>query len=161
MKAAGTPSVAEIAIYQDFGAAHAFDCIDFGLSTTYPSGRVGMSDIFANALDFCRSLPAEALVVECGGDVLGANVPKFLACLKARRTDLEVILAAAHALGAIGAKRMLAEIGLTISLITGPCTDTPAMCARTQTLCGISAVNMARGFDPGKQSYLASVVALG
>ena len=161
LKATGTPSVAEIAIYQDFGAEQAFDCIDFGLPTTYPSGRGGISDIFVNALDFCCSLPAEALMVECGGDVLGANVPEFLACLKARLTDLKVILAAADALGAIGAKRVLAEIGFTISLITGPCTDTPAMRERTQALCGISAVNMARGLDQGKQSYLSGVVAFG
>jgi len=144
LKATGTPSVAEIAIYQDFGAAQAFDCIDFGLPTTYPSGRAGISDIFANALDFCLSLPADALVVECGGDVLGANVPEFLTSLKARRTDLKVILAAADALGAMGARQILAQIGLTISLITGPCTDTPTMRERTETLCGIPAINSAR-----------------
>ena len=78
-----------------------------------------------------------------------------------RCTDLKVVLAAADALGAIGATRMLAEIGLTISLITGPCTDTPAMRERTQALCGISAVNMARGFDHEKQPYLSDVAALG
>ena len=64
-------------------------------------------------------LPAEALVVECGG-LFGANVPEFLICLKARRSDLKIVLAAADALGAMGAKQALAEIGLAISLITGP-----------------------------------------
>ena len=161
LKATGTASVGEIATYQDFGAARAFDCIDFGLPTTYPSGRGGISDIFAGALNFCLSLSADALVVECGGDLFGANVPDFLTCLKARRSDFKIILAAADALGAMGAKRALAEIGLTISLITGPCTDTPAMRERTQALCGISAVNMARGLDQGKHSHLAGVVALG
>ena len=144
LKATGTSSFAEIARYQDFGAAQAFDCIDFGLPTTYPSGRAGISDIFGNALDFCLSLPADALVVECGGDLVGANVPEFLTCLKARRTDLKIILAAADALGAMGAKQALAEIGLTISLITGPCTDTPTLRERTETLCGIPAINLAR-----------------
>ena len=37
LKATGTGSVGEIATYLDFGAAHAFDCVDFGLPTTYPS----------------------------------------------------------------------------------------------------------------------------
>jgi len=64
LKATGTPSIEEIARYQDFGAAQAFDCIDFGLPTTYPSGRSGISGIFANALEFCLSLPAAALVVD-------------------------------------------------------------------------------------------------
>jgi hypothetical protein len=160
LKATGTASVGEIATYEDFGASQAFDCIDFGLPTTYPSGREGIGDIFGKALDFFFSLPADALVVECGGDLLGANVPGFLACLKARRTDLKVVLAAADALGAMGAKRMLAEMGLTISLITGPCTDTPTMRERTEALCGIPAINLARSPDQGAQSHLSGA-ALG
>jgi hypothetical protein len=144
LKATGTPSLTEIARYQDFGAAQVFDCIDFGLPTTYPSGRAGISAVFGNALDCCFALPAEALVVECGGDLFGANVPEFLSSLKARRSDLKIILAAADALGAIGAKRVLGEIGLTVSLITGPCTDTPSLRERTEALCGIPAINLAR-----------------
>src|SRR5262249_52287873 len=34
LKATGTPAIAEIAQYQDFGASQAFDSIDFGLPTT-------------------------------------------------------------------------------------------------------------------------------
>ena len=89
-----------------------------------------------------------------------ANAPEFLTCLKARSSDLKIILAAADALGAIGAKQALAEIGLAINLITGPCTDTPAMRERTQALCGIPAINLARGFDQGTQSHLSGLAAL-
>lgn len=138
----------------------AFDCIDFGLPTTYPPSRNGIGDIFLKALDFCLSLSADALVVECGGDLLGANVPEFLACLKARRSDLKIILAAADALGALGGKQVLAEIGLTINLITGPCTDTPILRERTQALCGIPAINLFRGPDQGTQSDLSGLAAL-
>ena len=148
LKATGTSSFGEIATYLDFGAAQAFDCVDFGLPTTYPSGREGISDIFANALEYCLSLSAEALVVECGGDLFGANVPDFLACLKARDFDPKIVLAAADALGAMGAKRALEEIGLTISLITGPCTDTPTLRKRTAALCGIPAMNLVGSPDP-------------
>jgi hypothetical protein len=155
LKATGTASLEELARYQDFGAAHAFDCIDFGLPTTYPSGREGISDVFFGALDFCLSLPSDALVVECGGDLFGANVPEFLTCLKARRSDLKIILAAADTLGAMGARQALAEIGLSISLITGPCTDTPSLRERTQALCGTPAVNLLRSSDQGTQSYLS------
>jgi hypothetical protein len=149
LKATGTSSFMEIARYLDFGARQAFDCIDFGLPTTYPVGRGGISEFFMNALDFCLYLSAEALVVECAGDPLVANAPEFLTCLKARRSDLKIILAAADALGAMGAKQALTEIGLAISLITGPCTDTPAMRERTEALCGIPAINLAHGPDPG------------
>lgn len=149
LKATGTSSFIEIAKYLDFGAAQAFDCIDFGLPTTYPVGRRGLSDIFFNALDFCLSLPADALVVECAGDPVSANAPEFLSCLKTRRSDLKIVLAANDALGAMGAKHALAQIGLTISLITGPCTDTPILRERTQALCGIPAINLARGPDQG------------
>jgi len=149
LKATGTSSVEEITRYQDFGAAHAFDCVDFGLPTTYPSGRAGINDFFLNAIEFCLSLPAAALVVECGGDLFGANVPEFLACLKARRSEFKIILAAADVLGAIGAKQVLADIGLDVSLITGPCTDTPTMRERTMRLCGVTAVNLVRRSDPG------------
>ncbi len=140
LKATGTSSFLEIARYLDFGAAEAFDCIDFGFPTTYPVGRREIIDIFCNALDFCLSLPADALVVECAGDPVSANAPELLDCLKARRSDLKIILAAADALGAVGAKRTLAEIGLAISLITGPCTDTPILCEWTASLCGLPAI---------------------
>jgi hypothetical protein len=143
LKATGTSSVGEIARYLDFGAAEAFDSVDFGFPTTYPVGRKGIVDILFNALDYCFSLPADALVVECGGDPVSANAPELLSCLKARRSNLKVVLAAADALGAMGAKHALAEIGLPISLITGPCTDTSILRERTAALCGVPAMNMA------------------
>jgi hypothetical protein len=159
LKATGTCSVAEIARYQDFGAAQAFDCVDFGLPGTYPMGRKGIADFFNTALDFCLSQPADAVVVECGGDLVGPNVLTFLTCLKARRSDLKIVLAAADALGAMGAKQALAEIRLAISLITGPCTDTPPLRERTEALCGIPAINLARVTDRGAQSYLSGIAA--
>jgi hypothetical protein len=150
LKATGTSSVREIARYLDFGAAEAFDSVDFGFPTTYPVGRKGIVDIFFNALDYCFSLPADALVVECAGDPVSANAPELLRCLKARRSNLKIILAAADALGAMGAKQALAEIGLAINLITGPCTDTAILRERTAALCGIPAMNMAAGPDEGQ-----------
>jgi hypothetical protein len=159
LKATGTPSIVEIARYQDFGAAQAFDCVDFGLPTTYPVGRAGISDIFFHVLDFCLSLPADALVVECAGDPVSANAPQLLSCLKARRSKLKITLAAADALGALGAKHALAEIALTISLITGPCTDTPVLRERTEALCGIPAINLAHGREEGAQSHLSGIAA--
>jgi hypothetical protein len=144
LKATGTGSVGEIATYLDFGAAYAFDCIDFGLPTTYPSGRAGIDRVFERALDTCLSIEADAVLVECGGDLLGANVPAFLECLKRRRPNATIILAAADALGALGGKSVLADIGLVPKLITGPCTDTPTLQQRTQALTGIPTVNMMR-----------------
>jgi len=160
LKATGTSSVREIARYLDFGAAQAVDCVDFGFPTTYPVGRKGINDIFFNMLDHCLTLPADALVVECGGDPVSANAPELLSCLKARRSDLKIILAAADALGAMGTKQVLAEIGLAISLITGPCTDTAILRERTEALCGIPAINMAADSDEGSPSYVSGVAAL-
>jgi hypothetical protein len=160
LKATGTSSFMEIARYLDFGATQAFDCIDFGLPTTYPVGRRGIREFFMHALDFCSCLSAEALVVECAGDPFVANAPEFLTCLKARSSDLKIILAAADALGAIGAKQALAEVDLAINVITGPCTDTPAMREKTQALCGIPAINLARGFDQGTQSHLSGLAVI-
>jgi hypothetical protein len=36
-------------------------------------------------------------------------------------------------------------MGLSVSLITGPSTDTPTLQHRTAALCGLPAVNLARG----------------
>jgi len=160
LKATGTPAVAELARYQDFGAAQVFDCVDFGFPTTYPVGRKEISDLVFNELDFCFSLPAGAVLIECAGDPVSANAPEFLTCLKARRSDFKIILAAADALGAMGAKQALAEIGLVISLITGPCTDTPILREWTEGLCGIPAINLFRSSDDGTQSHLSGVAAL-
>jgi Domain of unknown function (DUF1611_C) P-loop domain len=145
LKATGTSSFNEIATYQDHGASHVFDCVDFGLPTTYPSDRDGIDRVFDRALDACLSIRADAVVIECGGDLFGANVPVFLDCLKARRPDFKLILAAADAAAALGAKAVLHEMGLSITLITGPCTDTPTLQERTQALCGKPAMNMAEG----------------
>ena len=159
LKATGTPAVGEIARYRDFGAAQAFDCVDFGLPGTYPAGRKGIGEFFGNALDYCLCLRADALVVECGGDLFGGNVPEFLACLKARRSDPKIILAAADTLGALGAQHTLAKFGLGISLITGPCTDTPTLRAQTETLCGVPARNLLRSLDRGTEPYVSGAAA--
>jgi len=145
LKATGTPVIAEIAHYQDFGASQVFDAIDFGLPTTYPPGRPGIEEFLGRMLDYCFSLPADAVLVECAGDPVSANALELLRCLKARRSELTITLAAADALGAMGAKQALAEIGLRISLITGPCTDTDVLRQRTEALCGIPAINLSQG----------------
>jgi hypothetical protein len=144
LKATGTSSFAEIANYLDHGAAQAFDCVDFGLPTTYPSNRKGMGQIFDRALDICLGMPADAIIVECGGDMLAANIPVFLKRLKRRRSNAKVVLAAADPLGAWGGTQMLRKAGFPVSLITGPCTDTPVSQRRTQSLCKIPSLNMMR-----------------
>lgn len=147
LKATGTSGVTEIVTYRDYGAAQVFDCVDFGLPTTYPSNRKGIGRVFDKALDTCLSTPADAVMIECGGDMLGANVPVFLERLKRRRPRAQVILAAADAIGALGATRMLRGLGLSVDLITGPCTDTLTLRRRTETLCKVPAMNMARSDD--------------
>src|SRR5882724_6685620 len=149
LKATGTSSISELLAYRDFGAAHAFDCVDFGLPTTYPSDRAGVEGIFDRALDFCLCISADAVIVECGGDFLGANVPVFLQHLKRKRSNGKIILAAADALGAMGGKLMLHDMGFSVDLITGLCTDTPTLRQRTENLCGIPAINMAREGNKG------------
>jgi hypothetical protein len=145
LKATGTSGVTETASYQDYGAAQAFDCVDFGLPTTYPSNRADIAQTFEAALNACFSMPADAVLIECGGDMLGANVPLFLRGFRRRRPGAKVILAAADALGALSATTKLRKMGLSVALITGPCTDTPTLCQRTEELCRAPAMNLARG----------------
>jgi hypothetical protein len=145
LKATGTPSVTELSTYLDLGASRAFDCVDFGVPTTYPSDRADIGRVFEAALDTALSAPADAVVVECGGDILGANVPEFLERLKRRRDSPRVVLAAADTLAALGAQTVLREMGMEITLITGPCTDTPTSRQRTEAMCGVPARNLAKG----------------
>ncbi|WP_139025016.1 hypothetical protein [Bradyrhizobium sp. STM 3843] len=149
LKATGTSSISELLAYRDFGATHVLDCVDFGLPTTYPSGRAGMESVFDRALDYCFSMAADAVLIECGGDFLGANVPVFLERLRSRRSDGKIILAASDALGALGGKLTLYDMGFSVDLITGLCTDTPTLRQRTEKLCGIPAINMAREGSKG------------
>ena len=145
LKATGTSSVTELHSYQDYGAAPCLDCVDFGLPTTYPSGRDHAVELFDAMLDTCLAIPADAVLIECGGDILGANVPAFLSCLAARRPDVRAILVASDSLAALGARSVLAEMGLAVTLMTGPCTDTPTIAQRTRDLCGVPAINLAKG----------------
>src|SRR5262249_22008781 len=135
LKATGTSAIAEIALYQDYGATDVFDCVDFGLPTTYPSDRKDMNRVFDRALDTCLSMAADAVLIECGGDLLAANIPAFLRRLGRRRAPVKVILAAPDPLGALGAVGVLRKTGLAVDLVTGPCTDTPASQRRTQSIC--------------------------
>jgi hypothetical protein len=141
-KATGTGSVAELARYLDFGAA-AFDCVDFGLPATYPLGRSDIGQYFDCALDFCLSRPADAVVIEPGGDLSGDN-PELLVRIKGRRPDANIVLAASDTFAAVGAQRALAEIGLAASVITGPCTDSLRLREQTERLCGVPAISLLR-----------------
>jgi hypothetical protein len=145
LKATGTSSLAELHSYQDYGAAPCFDCVDFGLPTTYPSGRPDIAAVFDAMLDACLCLEVDALLIECGGDILGANVPVFLNAVMRRRPDVKIVLVASDSLAALGATSVLSGMGLTITLISGPCTDTPTIEQRTRDLCGVPAMNLARG----------------
>lgn len=143
LKATGTSAVAELDSYRDVGAIEAFDSVDFGLPTTYPSDRSDIVDVFETALDMWLSRQADAFIAECGGDILGANVPSFLRSLLARRPEARIVLAASDSLAALGGQTVLRDMGIgDISLITGPCTDTPTIQRRTQALCRTPAVNM-------------------
>jgi hypothetical protein len=82
------------------------------------------------------------VLIECGGDFLGTCVPEFLQCLLPRRPRPTTILAAADPSGALGAKYGLERMGVTLDLITGPCTDTLTSRQRTETICGIPARSM-------------------
>ncbi|HXW23982.1 MAG TPA: hypothetical protein VEK73_04485 [Xanthobacteraceae bacterium] len=144
LKATGVASLRELAIYRDFGAAEALDFLDFGLPSTCPANRTDIDGLFEHMLDVCLSMPADAVVMECGSDMLGANVPVFIDCLKRRRAEVKVILAAADPLAALGGKTVLDRMGLKVDLVTGPCTDTPTALERTRALCGVTALNMAR-----------------
>jgi hypothetical protein len=145
LKATGTASVTEAAVYLDFGAAQVFDCADFGVPTTFPCQRPDAAAIFEPALDLCLSLPADAVLIECGGDFMGTCVPEFLRCLRPRRPRPMTILAAADPSGAFGAKQRLEQMGITLDLITGPCTDTPTARQRTEAISGTAARNMRSG----------------
>lgn len=147
LKATGTCSLTELHTYQDHGASPCLDAIDFGLPTTYPSDRSDIEPLFESMLAWCLAQPVDALLIECGGDIFGANVPAFLAALHRRRPDTKVVLVAADTPAALGAKSILGEMGLRPIVITGPCTDTPTIQTRTQSHCGIPAINMARGGD--------------
>jgi hypothetical protein len=57
-----------------------------------------------------------------------------------KRPDAKVILAAGDPLAALGGKQVLQGMKATVSLITGPCTDTPTARHRTESLCGIPAI---------------------
>jgi hypothetical protein len=140
LKATGVASVRELAIYQDFGATHVFDFVDFGVPSTCPANRPEMQPVFERMLDTCLSMRADAVLVECGSDMLGANVPLALQCMLRRRPSAKVILAAGDPLGALGGKQVLKGMGISVSLITGPCTDTSTALERTRSLCDVPVV---------------------
>jgi hypothetical protein len=142
LKATGTTSITEAVLYRDFGAVDVFDCLDFGVPTTFPCRRLDAAEIFGEALDLCLSMPADAVLIECGGDFMGTCVPEFLQCLRPRRPKPTTVLAAADPSGALGAKQTLERMGITLDLITGPCTDTLTSRQRTEAITGVAARNM-------------------
>lgn len=100
------------------------------------------------------------IIAEADGFVsryMGDGVLVYFGFPQAHEDDAERAVRAG--LGAMGAKHALVEIGLAISLITGPCTDTPILREWTEALCGIPAINLLRGPDPGTQSQPSGIAA--
>lgn len=147
LKATGATPVGEAEIYSDVGATRVSDWLEFGIPTTFPSGRQDAAAIFDQALDVCLSSRARAILIECGGNFLRTSVPEFLQCLMARRSDFTTLLAASDSFGAVGGTRALKDMGVRVDLITGPSTDTPAARQRTEAMCGVPARNMRTPFQ--------------
>ena len=111
-------------------------------TVTRPSGRA--VDALRNiriTRDYTKHAEGSVLI-ECGGDILGANVPVFLERLKKARQVDKLVLVAPDSLAAFGGLRILEKMGFAADLLTGPCTDTPTLLERTQKLCGVKAINM-------------------
>ena len=143
LKATGTSgSMGELSAYRDYGVAQAFDCVDFGFPARTRRIAPTCSSLFERALDICLSMPADAVLVECGGDVLGANVPRFLKCLMAD-VPCQGYSGCVRCACGLGWQARAKDMGISVDLVTGLCTDTPTLRQRTEMLCGIPAINMA------------------
>lgn len=142
LKATGTGSILESRLYADAGAL-VFDTVDFGLATTYPNGTLSIQEQFSAWLDYLSRLLTDVLVVECGGDPIGANVPSLIAAVQRQMPVLIHISAASDAMAALGLCRWFESTGISVDLICGRCTDTAFMTERVKQLTGIPAENLA------------------
>ena len=148
LKATGTASIIERQIYADAGASHVIDPIDFGLATTYSSEEQGcIKGRFLGCLYHIANLNCSSLVVECGGDPIGANVPLFLTALRECGAPQFHVSSASDCLAALGLITLFQTINLPVNMFCGRCTDTTLLKNRTTTLTGISSLNLATGID--------------
>jgi hypothetical protein len=120
-----------------------FDTVDFGLATTYPSGALSIQEQFPAWLDYLFKVPADALVVECGGDPVGANVPSLISAIRQLGPPLVHVSAASDAMAALGLCRWFEASGIPVDLICGRCTDTALMTERVGQITGVPAENLA------------------
>ena len=145
LKACGTASVIEKMIYEDCGAVHSFDSIDFGYATTYPSGRHEFSIIYSDWLKKLSGIGSQAAVIECGGDTLGANVPNFFEAITKTGSPIFHIVSASDAMGALGAVRNFSAHDVRVDFICGRCAENALLARRTEALCEVLAGNLLRG----------------
>ncbi|CUS34507.1 P-loop NTPase family protein [Candidatus Nitrospira nitrificans] len=149
LKATGTASMIEREIYADAGASRVIDPIDFGLATTYyaPSDGDLIKSRFLGCLYYISKLNCSSLIVECGGDPIGANVPLFLTALRECGGPQFHVSSASDCLAALGLKALFQTINLQVNLFCGRCTDTTLLKNRTMILTGIPALNLATDAD--------------
>ncbi len=145
VKATGTGSFIERQLYHDAGAEQVLDLIDFGHPTTYPSDGAHSFVDFTRWMTYLNHLPSNLIVIECGGDPVGARVPKLLECIVDGAPPLLHISAASDCMSAYGMVKWFGDRGPQVDFLCGRCTDTELLRIRTEAITGIPAGNLAHG----------------
>jgi hypothetical protein len=137
-KLTGVACLRDLLVMQDHGACRTSSFLDFGLVST-----VGTSHIERYGRMVLRHLGSDdpdLVILELGDGILGDY--GVLEVLKDLRDLMAVhIVCATDPVGAWGAQTYLAEEGIRIDVVSGPCTDSVVGVRFVQNVLGLPAVN--------------------
>lgn len=127
-KITGTGAGNDVLRFRDAGAIRAIDFTHYGFGTTYLADMEDVKDLAHNMLAHLSSLDADVVLVEIADGVLEQETHALLSTPEFTSKLDGVITAAADALGAIAAVRVIRETtGLPVPFATGVFTSSPIM----------------------------------
>ena len=126
LKLTGVGAQKDLNKMMDAGASAAYSFVDAGLPSTCDAPTVHAAK---GCLNHAASQKPDAIVVELGDGLLGEyGVLSILNDPQIKNAISTIVFSAADPVGAWGGTQLLKEHGLTVDIITGPCTDNQAGC---------------------------------
>lgn len=129
-KITGTGAGNDVLRFRDAGAIKAIDFTHYGHGTTFNASMDEVQELAQNMLDYLVSLEPDVVLVEIADGVLEQETHALLSTPEFTSRLDGVITAAADALGAIAAVRIIRETtGKPVPFATGVFTSSPVMVA--------------------------------
>lgn len=115
-KTNGTGNIRDKYSMRDAGAQFYLDYVDFGLATTYAVDAKKYIPILKGLLSEAEKIKPDVIILECGGDVMWANVPDVLKDPQISKNVVAATMCSTDYMAAYGAYVFVRQCGVTFPI---------------------------------------------